>query len=74
MVDKTQRAHAANNTLNDEALMNALTSVQETIIKELLIAKTQEDREQKYFEWSGIDRAKKRLANWASSVRHNKED
>jgi hypothetical protein len=73
MTDKIQRAHAANNVLNDEVLQNALTDVQETIIKELLIAKTPEDREQKYFEWSGIDRAKKRLSMWASDVRHNKE-
>ena len=73
MVDKTQRAHAANNTLNDETLMDALTEVQENIIKELLIAKSPEEREQKHSEWSGIDRAKKKLSTWAAPVRHNKD-
>ena len=73
MVDKIQRAHAANNVLNNETLLAALTEVQDTIIKELLNAKTPEDREQKYHEWSGIDRAKKKLSTWAAPVRHNKE-
>ena len=74
MTDKTQRAHAANNALNNESLMQALTDVQETIIKELLTAKTPEEREQKYYEWSGINRATKRLALWASNVRHKKDN
>ena len=73
MVDKTQRAHAANNVLNDETLMDALTDVQESINKELLNAKTSEEREQKYYEWHGIERAKKKLSTWAAPVRHNKE-
>lgn len=73
MVDETQRAHAANNTLNDKVLMNALTEVQDSIIKKLLSAKTPEEREQHYQEWLGINRAKNVLANWANPVRHNKE-
>lgn len=73
MVDKTQRAHAANNVLNNETLMDALTDVQESINKELLNAKTPEEREQKWNEWHGIDRARKKLAGWAAQVRHNKE-
>jgi len=73
MVDKTQRAHAANNVLNDETFRDALTDVQKSITKNLLNATTQEEREQYYQEWHGIDRAMKLLAGWASSVRHNKE-
>ena len=73
MVDKIQRAHEANNTLNNEVFANALTEVQDSIIKRLLSAKTPEEREQHYQEWSGIDRVKKKLAVWASEVRHNKE-
>ncbi len=73
MTDKIQRAHAANNTLNDDTLMDALTEVQESIIKALLAAKTPEDREQHYQEWRGINRAKKKLSVWATPVRHVKE-
>jgi len=72
-MDKTQRAHAANNVLNDETLMNALTDVQDSITRDLLNAGTKEEREQHYYEWHGIDRAKKQLAGWAAQVRHNKE-
>jgi len=73
MIDKKQRAHAAHNAMKDETLQNALTSVKETIIGELLRAKTPEEREQKYQEWSGIERAIKRLSTWAYDVRNSKE-
>ena len=73
MTDKIQRAHAANNALNDSTLQDALTEVQESIIKQLLTAKTPEEREEHYQEWHGIDRAKKKLAVWATPVRHVKE-
>ena len=73
MVDKTQRAHAANNVLNNETLMDALTDVQNSITRDLLNAGTNEEREQHYYEWHGIDRAKKKLSTWAAPVRHNKE-
>lgn len=73
MTDKTQRAHAANNTLKSEVFTDALTDVQNSIIKKLLSAKTPEEREQHYQEWFGLDRAKNKLAVWAAEVRHNKE-
>ena len=73
MTDKTQRAHAANNMLNSEVFTDALTDVQDSIIKKLLAAKTPEDREQHYQEWSGLNKAKNKLAVWAGEVRHNKE-
>lgn len=73
MVDKTQRAHAANNLLESSVMMEALTTIQDAYIKQLLTAKTPEEREIHYQEWHGMDRAKKKLAVWASSVRHVKE-
>ena len=73
MVDKIQRAHQANNVLKDEVFTDALTAIQDSIIKKLLAAKTPEEREQHYQEWSGLSKAKNKLAVWASEVRHNKE-
>lgn len=70
MVDKTQRAHAANNVLNNEVIMEALTDAEATITKELLAAPTIEEREQKYQEYCGIKRTRNRLAIWASKVRN----
>jgi|LGOV01.1.fsa_nt_gb hypothetical protein len=74
MTDNLQRTHAANNTLNDETFMGALTFTQEAIIKELLKAKTPEERENKWQEYHALERAKNRLAIWASEVRHNNKD
>jgi len=73
MTDKIQRAHAANNVLESSVMMDSLTSIQDMCIKKLLAAKTPEEREQHYQEWSGVNRAIKNLSVWATSVRHNKE-
>ena len=72
-MDKTQRSHAANNLLNDDVFRAALEDIRATINKELLAAPTSEERENKWHEWHGLDRAVKRLSTWASDVRHQKE-
>jgi len=72
MLDKTQRAHQANNVLKDDVFRDALTSVQDLCIKKLLAAKTPEERERHYQEWSGLDRAKNKLAVWSTEVRQSK--
>ena len=74
MVDKLQRSHAANNVLNDDTFKQALTLTQEQITKELLNAKTPEERENKWQEYHGLERAKNRLAIWASNVRHETKE
>ena len=74
MSDTIERAHAANNLLNSEEFMHALTFTQEKITKEILKALTPEERESKWQEHHGLEQVKKRLALWAGPVRHNKED
>ena len=73
MTDKRQRAYQADNLLKDDVFRDALTAIQDSTIKKMLSAKTPDEREQHFQEWSGIERAKNKLAVWASEVRHNKE-
>lgn len=73
MVDKTQRAHAANNVLNDETIMAALTRAKADVTDRLLTSTTQEGRENRWQEYRGLERLEGILAKWAAPVRHNQE-
>jgi len=74
MVDKTQRAHAANNTLNDSVIMAALTQAKADVNNRLLTSTTPEGRESRWQEYKGLERVESILAKWAAPVRHNQED
>lgn len=67
-MNRNQRAHAASNLLRDEVFREAVEAVKADAVKSLLSAKTPEERERRFQEWSAIDRTMKRLANWASNV------
>lgn len=62
--DMKARAAKARSALNDEIIQMAFKETLEAINRDLLHAKTPEEREQRWQEYHGLKRAWERLRRW----------